>query len=29
MYTFDEVLQFDPEVAKAMDQELGRQRDHI
>lgn len=29
MYTFDEVLQFDPEVAKAMHQELGRQRDHI
>ena len=29
MYTFDEVLQFDPEVAKAMDQELARQRDHI
>ena len=29
MYAFDEVLQFDPEVAKAMDQELGRQRDHI
>ena len=29
MYAFDEVLQFDPEVAKAMDQEVGRQRDHI
>ncbi len=29
MYAFDEVLQFDPELAKAMDQELGRQRDHI
>ena len=29
MYAFDEVLQFDPEVAKAMDQELGRQRDNI
>lgn len=29
MYAFDEVLQFDPDLAKAMDQELGRQRDHI
>lgn len=29
MYSFDEVKSFDPEVAKAMDQELFRQRDHI
>jgi len=29
MYSFDEVLNFDPEVAKAMDDELGRQRSHI
>ncbi|KAI4452958.1 serine hydroxymethyltransferase [Holotrichia oblita] len=29
MYSFEEVVNFDPEVAKAMDQELERQRDHI
>ena len=29
MYSFDEVKIFDPEVAKAMDLELGRQKDHI
>lgn len=29
MYSFDEVLNFDPEVANAMDDELGRQRSHI
>ncbi len=29
MYSFDEVKVFDPELAKAMDLELGRQRDHI
>lgn len=29
MYTFEEVVNFDPELAKAMDQELFRQRDHI
>ena len=29
MYSFDEVLNYDPEVAKAMDDELGRQRSHI
>ena len=29
MYSFDEVKNFDPEVAKAMDLELGRQKDHI
>lgn len=29
MYSFDEIKAFDPELAKAMDLELGRQRDHI
>ncbi len=29
MYSFDEVLNFDPEVAKAMEDELTRQRTHI
>ena len=29
MYSFDEVKAFDPELAKAMELELGRQRDHI
>ena len=29
MYSFDEVKAFDPELAEAMDLELGRQRDHI
>ena len=29
MYSFDEVLNYDPEVAKAMEDELGRQRSHI
>lgn len=29
MYSFDEVKSFDPELAKAMDLELGRQKDHI
>ncbi|MBP3608903.1 MAG: serine hydroxymethyltransferase, partial [Lachnospiraceae bacterium] len=29
MYSFDEVKNFDPEVAAAMDLELGRQKDHI
>lgn len=29
MYAFDEIVKMDPEVAKAMDQELFRQRDHI
>jgi len=29
MYSFEEVKNFDPEVAKAMDLELGRQKDHI
>lgn len=29
MYSFDEVKNFDPEVAKAMDAETGRQRDNI
>lgn len=29
MYSFDEVLAVDPEVAKGMDDELGRQRSHI
>lgn len=29
MYGFDEIEAFDPEVAKAMSLELGRQRDHI
>ncbi len=29
MYSFDEVMNYDPEVAKAMDQELERQRTHI
>ena len=28
MYSFDEVLGFDPELAKAMDDELARQRSH-
>ena len=26
MYSFDEVLNYDPELAKAMDDELARQR---
>lgn len=29
MYAFDDIVKMDPEVAKAMDQELFRQRDHI
>ena len=29
MYSFDEVTSYDPELAKAMDDELGRQRSHI
>lgn len=29
MYSFDEIKAFDPELAEAMDLELGRQRDHI
>ena len=29
MYSFDEVLNYDPDLAKAMDQELERQRSHI
>ncbi len=29
MYSFDEVMQYDPEVANAMNQELERQRSHI
>lgn len=29
MYSFDEVSGFDPELAKAMDDELNRQRTHI
>jgi len=29
MYSFEEVKAFDPELAEAMDLELGRQRDHI
>ena len=29
MYSFDEVANFDPDLAKAMDDELGRQRSHI
>jgi len=29
MYSFDEVKVFDPELAEAMELELGRQRDHI
>lgn len=29
MYSFDEVMNFDPEVAKAIQQEQGRQNDHI
>ena len=29
MYSFDEVSSFDPELAKAMDDELARQRSHI
>lgn len=29
MFSFDEVQTFDPEVASAMEQELGRQRSHI
>ena len=29
MYSFDEVSSYDPELAKAMDDELGRQRSHI
>ena len=29
MYSFDEVRKADPEVAKAMELETGRQNDHI
>lgn len=29
MYSFDEVVKYDPDLAKAMDDELGRQRSHI
>src|SRR5574344_2777569 len=29
MYSFDEVLNYDPDLAKAMDDELARQRSHI
>ena len=29
MYSFDEVKNADPELAKAMEQETGRQNDHI
>ena len=29
MYSFDEVKNFDPEIAKAIEQETGRQRDNI
>jgi glycine hydroxymethyltransferase len=29
MYSFDEIMNFDPEVANAMNQELDRQRSHI
>jgi glycine hydroxymethyltransferase len=29
MFSFEEVQGFDPEVAKAMSQEVGRQNDHI
>lgn len=29
MYSFEEIVKSDPELAKAMDLELGRQRDHI
>ena len=29
MYSFDEVLNYDPELAKAMDDELARQRTRI
>ena len=29
MYSFDEVLNYDPELAKAMDDELARQRSHM
>ena len=29
MYSFDEVKGFDPEVAKAIELEVGRQNDHI
>lgn len=29
MYSFDEVKEFDPEIAAAMSDEMGRQRDHI
>ena len=29
MYTFDEIEKVDPEIAKAIDQEKGRQNDHI
>lgn len=29
MYSFDEVSNYDPDLAKAMDDELGRQRSHI
>ena len=29
MYSFDEVLNYDPEVARAMEDELTRQRTHI
>ena len=29
MYSFEEVKEFDPEIAAAISDELGRQRDHI
>ena len=29
MYSFNEVSSFDPDLAKAMDDELARQRSHI
>lgn len=29
MFSFDEIQGFDPEIAKAMEQEIGRQNDHI
>ena len=29
MYSFDEVKEFDPEVAEAIKLEVGRQNDHI
>lgn len=29
MYSFDEIANYDPELAKAMDDELARQRSYI